>query len=950
MYVNDCYFCKTKFAQMSKLNFPIPANEKQRLEILKQYNILDTLPEKQFDDLTKLASIICETPITLISLIDKDRQWFKSKIGLDVAETEREASFCQYAIMDDQIFEVENSLLDERFVNNPLVTGDPNIRFYAGAPLKTKDGFNIGTLCAIDTKPKKLTDSQKLALQILANEVVANLELRKERNIIESEKRMAIDSNQLLNAFLENSPSIITIKDIHGSYLYANSSALAAFGKSAEDVLGRNAFSIFSKEIAEKILDDDLDIIRQRHTVINEYTLVEGVREKHFVRHMFPLINNKNLVYGVGSISNDVTESKRLEKEIKLSNDRFTSLFYNSPISIIITDAYTSEFIMVNNTFLQTFGYTQEEIIGKKVDDIKLIVDENELLLLSKDLQKNGKVKDREFKVLKKNGEEFISLSSVEIVQVDSKRQVVSAFQDITALKKIESELILAKKVAEEATAAKSLFLANMSHEIRTPLNAMLGFTELMVKTTLDTQQKDYLNAIDSSGKNLLGTINDILDFSKIEAGRLNIERIPFSPQQALHSVYTMFFSKAQSKDLKLFTSIDPRVPSLVIGDPTRFNQIVINLIGNAIKFTSKGSITVDCSVLEINTVKTKLKIAVKDTGVGIAEANLKKIFDRFEQAEDNTTRNFGGTGLGLSIVKKLVELQNGEIYASSKLNEGSEFVFIIEFEISNSMEYAHTESIAPAMNLLYKGKKVLIVEDNPLNQKLACAVLTGKGFEADVAENGQIALDKLINNSFDIILMDIQMPVLDGYDAAKKIRKELKLTTPIIAMTANALSGEREKCIASGMNDYITKPFKTESLLGLISKYIDQGNLAIKKSLSLESKKGKVTDISFLREFANGKETFVKEMIQIFLEQNPNDIKILNEALKENNFNIIRATTHSLQTSLGFIGFPKEAMNELKLIEQLAIKNEDMNLITEKLQSIITKCSQAQQELKEFL
>jgi signal transduction histidine kinase/CheY-like chemotaxis protein len=398
---------------------------------------------------------------------------------------------------------------------------------------------------------------------------------------------------------------------------------------------------------------------------------------------------------------------------------------------------------------------------------------------------------------------------------------LIILFKDINDRIKLENVLREEQKKVEKSMVVKEQFMANMSHEIRTPLNAMLGFSGLMENTPLNEQQKEYLQAIDSAGKNLMTIINDILDFSKIEAGLLGIEKVPFSMQQLLQSVHTLFFPKAQSKNIKLYLSIDPKLPKLLNGDPTRLNQVMMNLIGNAVKFTGKGTVHISCEQVTHVDGKVTVRVAVTDTGIGIEPEKLETIFDRFTQADNATTRNYGGTGLGLSIAKKLIELQGGEISVQSTPGVGSEFSFTLTYAIADARDYISREQKTETLSRL-KGKKVLVVEDNPLNQKLARMLLGEKGIETIIAANGQNALDELRQQPVDLILMDLQMPVMDGYEAIKKIRHELELSTPVIAMTANAMAGEYEKCISSGMSDYITKPFKAETLYAAIARLLE--------------------------------------------------------------------------------------------------------------------------------
>jgi PAS domain S-box-containing protein len=918
---------------------PKPSNEEKRLEALRKLNILDSMPEKQFDDITRLASIICGTPMTLITLIDENRQWFKSRIGIEDTETPRDVSFCRYAIMDDKVFEVENALKDPRFVENPFVTDDPNVRFYAGAPLTTREGYNIGTLCVLDVKPNKLTDEQREALGILAKQVATNMELRKDRNNVVSENFLIHESNELLNAFIENSPSMVSMKDLDGRYIYVNSNAARSIGKNVSELIGLTVYDLRGKEIGDEITKNELNVKQERKTTRHEY----HIEDKYYISYNFPLINKENEVYGVGTISNDISLAKKNELALQKSNKRFLSIFNNSSVGMVISALGNRKIVHVNKAFLDTFHYSSEqEIIGSTFSDLALCTDK-ETERVARLLQQKGLIINEEVRCTAKDNTELTILCSVNLIDMDDDDFFLVSYIDITERKRLELQLVEAKKVAEQATVSKSSFLANMSHEIRTPLNAMIGFADLLDTTPLNAQQKEYLSAINVSGKNLLTIINDILDFSKIEAGMLSIEKIPFSPQQLIHSVYTMFFRKAQGKNIKLFNTIDPAMPALVKGDPTRLNQIMINLIGNAIKFTNEGSVSVDAEVLEKSNQQAIIRISVKDTGIGIAPEKLFSIFERFTQAESDTTRSYGGTGLGLSIAKKLVELQGGTIRVNSVPEKGSEFSFVIPFEIADEQEYKLSERADEKPAEVFSGKKVLVVEDNILNQKLAQAVLAEKGFEVEIAANGQIAVDVLKKKKYDIILMDIQMPVLDGYEATKVIRHELKDQTPVIAMTANAMAGERERCISNGMDEYITKPFNAEVLYKLMGKFLNT------KPLNEEAVAvTKVTDLAYLKEFSGNKTAFLKEMIDTFLEQNPKDIEILEEALKTKDFAAVKALSHSLQTSLGFVGFSQALMDHLKEAEALATGNSGMERIGYLLGIIIESCRQAQRELKE--
>jgi len=371
----------------------------------------------------------------------------------------------------------------------------------------------------------------------------------------------------------------------------------------------------------------------------------------------------------------------------------------------------------------------------------------------------------------------------------------------------------LATRKAEESTKLKEAFLSNMSHEIRTPMNAIMGFSDLLYKEKLEEKQKEYVKIIKIAGKNLLTIINDILDISKIEAGMMTFEEHPLSVREIFKSMHVMLLGSAKEKNLELSFTCSEDVPSILLGDPLRLTQIIINLVGNAIKFTQKGSIQVFANSLKNENGNVLLEFSVKDTGIGIAPDKIENIFERFTQAESQTTRKYGGTGLGLSISKQLTELQGGKVSVKSELNVGSEFSFCIPFKNSE-----HTLPIKENTEIKYDMEElsklnILLVEDNPLNVKLMLSLFSENNMKLQVAENGSIGIEKLKENDFDIILMDMEMPVMNGYEAATIIRNEMKSDIPIIAMTAHAMAGEQERCLSLGMNGYISKPVNSDFL-----------------------------------------------------------------------------------------------------------------------------------------
>jgi signal transduction histidine kinase/CheY-like chemotaxis protein/HPt (histidine-containing phosphotransfer) domain-containing protein len=502
---------------------------------------------------------------------------------------------------------------------------------------------------------------------------------------------------------------------------------------------------------------------------------------------------------------------------------------------------------------------------------------------------------------------------------------------------KLAGQLEDEKKKAEDALLIKDQFMANMSHEIRTPMNAIIGFTSLLEKSEKDEKRLGYINAIKNSGENLLVIINDILDFSKLEAGMMRLEKIKFDPKELLGSIHTLFIQKAEEKNLKLNLHIEEKIPEVLIGDPNRLTQILVNLIANAIKFTSSGSVSIDAHVIHSNPEEVNIQFSIKDTGIGIPEDKIETIFERFNQGNTETNRKYGGTGLGLTIVKNLIELQKGTISIRSKVNQGSEFIFQITYPVSiENFTVKQPDKITPVhINKL----NVLVVEDNEINQLLAHEVLSDFGFEVTIAGNGKAALKILQEQSFDIILLDIQMPVLDGYKTAEAIRNQLKLSTPIIAVTAHIMASEKEKCLSFGMNDYISKPFKEIDLYRVITQHIDKTlniGLIYPKDEPSYPASTKI-NLSYLLNLSKGNNQFVLQMLNLFLEQNPSDLKQLADEIKNNNFLNASAIAHKMKTSVSFLGLSEVLNPDLETIEHARETVPDKDLLMEKFHNIET-------------
>lgn len=536
--------------------------------------------------------------------------------------------------------------------------------------------------------------------------------------------------------------------------------------------------------------------------------------------------------------------------------------------------------------------------------------------------------------------------------------------RNITEIKKAEKQLfeskkiaeqakdnaVKAQKVAENAMKSKQQFLSNMSHEIRTPMNAIIGFTKVMLKTELTDKQKEYLSAIELSGNAMIVLINDILDLAKVEAGKMTFEQIPFKLSSAISSMLHLFEPKLQEKNIKIIKKYDERIPEVLLGDSIRLNQIMLNLLSNAVKFTSVGKITVSVVMLEESNEKVTIKFSVKDTGVGIKKENLETIFDNFQQANDDTTRLFGGSGLGLSIVKQLLEPQGSYISVESRINQGSTFSFTLSFLKTKEKVEIFTEITQLDMEM--KGIRVLVVEDMALNQLLIKTLLDDFGFESDIAENGKIALKKLYDDPYDIILMDLQMPEMNGFEATKYIRNTIKLTIPIIALTADVTTVDMEKCKQAGMDDYIAKPINEKLLYGKMVALIKN---AVKTSTATSLKenavaKVKCVNLEYLNTRTKSDPKMIREMIKIYLEQTPTLIISMRTSYNAQDWKLLSSAVHKMIPSFSIMGMSKDFENMARKIQDFAntqLHSEDIERMVLQLETI---CGQACEELEEEL
>ncbi len=516
----------------------------------------------------------------------------------------------------------------------------------------------------------------------------------------------------------------------------------------------------------------------------------------------------------------DITVRTNAEEDLRRREEKYRGIIENMSLGLV--EANLEDYLLyANQSFCDMTGFRNDELRGRELSPLLLTGADRALVESKKAVRQQGIADSYEISVTTKSGEIKWLLVSGAPLYDDEQRLVgsIGIYLDVTPQKRLEANLREAKGLAESSTRVKQEFLTNMSHEIRTPMNAILGMSQLLAKTMLDGPQANYLQAITASAENLLVIINDILDLSKIEAGRMAVERIGFEPRELCAQVEETLRFKAEEKGLNFVTQVGAAVPAVLLGDPYRITQILMNLAGNSVKFTEKGTITVCCSFVGRTDDGVDVEFTVQDTGVGIEPAYLSRVFDEFSQEDSSVTRKFGGTGLGLGISKKLVALLGGELLMESQKGRGTTSWFCLRLPEGADEDLPQKEAVADLRDLqnALRGKRVLLVEDNVFNRMLAGVFLANAQLSVTEAENGLVAVELARHQAFDVVLMDVQMPVMNGYEATALLRGELGLAVPIIALTANAIKGERDKCLAAGMNDYLTKPFREAALVQMV-------------------------------------------------------------------------------------------------------------------------------------
>jgi PAS domain S-box-containing protein len=900
------------------MNADFPQDEKKRLRNLQSYRVLDTPPDQAFDDFTLLASQLCETPIALVSLIDEKREWFKSKTGLDIHEVPRELSFSAHAILDPGVpLVVPDALDDRRFAGNPLVTGEPNIRFYAGIPLVSPEGFALGTMCVIDRQPRDLTPTHLECLRAISRQVIQQLILRRSmKEQLQAVLRLQEAQDALTQAedLMENASDMVQSVDVQGKVDYVNLSWCRTMGYSPTDALGLSMFDVIHpawrgqfKEVFERALKaESLGTVNTIFVARDGREIpVEGILNVKFVEGK-PL--------AIRGIFRDVTARRKEEQRRREAEERYTALFNDSTEGIVQFDV-NGNLVSSNPAMARMLGYENSDDLIRTLNESEqpLYVNERDRVNLVRTMIRRGTAQGFECQLLRKDGgiiwvrgsgravrgpddkllyfegiiidltdrklvelerdrlfslsqnyfciadfdgyfkklnpawesmgftlEEMQSRPFIDFIHPDDReatieevdgihkgkesidfenryrcrdgsyrwllwnaasaidqRLIYASARDITDIKAFEQELKRSNmelesrnRRIEEANRLKSEFLANMSHELRTPLNGIIGFSELMYNEDIgpvSPEHKEFLGDILNSGRHLLQLINDILDLSKVEAGKLEFKPEEIDLSKIIQEVCDILRALSSKKRIDIKVSIDSKVREVFL-DPGKLKQVLYNYLSNALKFTPEGG---KVHVVATPASEDEVRIEVQDSGIGIDEADLNRLFIEFQQLDEGASKKYQGTGLGLALTKKIVEAQGGYVGVRSALGSGSTFFAVLPRTIQWP-EMSPT-FVIPDFGR-ENGPRVLVIDDDQSVLKLMATTLRSLGYMPICKASGKEGLAAVAEERPAAIVLDLLMPNMTGFEFLDRLRSQPESKTiPVIVWTSQDLTSQEK-------------------------------------------------------------------------------------------------------------------------------------------------------------
>ena len=733
-----------------------------------------------------------------------------------------------------------------------------------------------------------------------------------EQQVLARSAELAV-SEERFRLLSDAAPIGIFQTDAEGNGVYVNPQCEAITGQTIEESKGRGWARAVHPEDREAVLAKWAASVQEGVGLATEFRFLTEQGEIRWVDGRATALRSKEgeLTGFVGTLT-DITERKRTESALRQREERFRTIIEEMTDDFWEVDLRGS-FTFFNQQAVASNGRSREELMELSSRELMDEKNAEKANMVLKQIYITGEpVRGVFLELIRGDGTKWISESSVSLIRDSEGRPVGfrGISRDVTERKKAEIELRQAKEAAEAANRAKSEFLANMSHEIRTPMNGIIGMTDLMLNTDLTAEQRECLEMVKTSADALMTIINDILDFSKIEAGNLSLDPIDFYLRESLNETIKPLALKAQEKGVNLTCQVPPEVPDALVGDFGRLRQVLINLISNAVKFTNRGEITVRVKLESQTGDGMRLHFAVSDTGIGILPEKQRLIFEAFSQADGSTTRKYGGTGLGLTISSRLIEMMQGEIGVESRVGEGSTFYFTVHFgqpEKEGSAPRRQRSRASEDQTSREIGRKlrILLAEDNIINQKLAVRLLENHGHQVVVAGTGWEALEAFEREPFDLILMDIQMPEVSGFEATVRIRERERSRgghIPIIAMTAYAMKGDRERCLEVGMDGYVSKPVQSSELFKTIAELVSGVEVTASPAAPVGTRT-EVFDQTVILEQVEGDREFLVELVELFADDSRQLLAEIKQAVASGDSMKLMRVAHTLKGAAGNFG-----------------------------------------------
>lgn len=760
-----------------------------------------------------------------------------------------------------------------------------------------------------------------------------------------------VASEEQYKKLIENAGAVMYTTDKFGIVTFVNNKVLALTGYQPEEIIGKPYHSLIDVSCAEEVKNFYTDqLVQQIPATYLEFRILTRTGEVKWVEQSAQLLMDDGEIEGLQCMAKDITEKKLVAQELDLSEAkrkeneyRLNAILDNANAIIFIKDL-EGKYLMVNNRFKEVFEVTDEMVINRDDYDfnVKALADhykkgDDEVIASKRSIQLEEVLDTPEGK------RNFLLIKFPLFNDRNEMFGISGIATDITDTVESRQKLLQALEKAETAQQIQEQFLANMSHEIRTPMNGIQGMTRLLLETSLTEEQERFTNIISRSVNNLVVIVNNVLDYSNLSTGKLTLDSFAFDLPKTLEELTKHFEHAIKNKRLQFNMNIQEGVPSFVKGDAFRLKQILTNLIDNAIKFTTEGSITLTVSLKEQTDKRSTLSFALRDTGIGIEKNKLDTIFKSFAQAGKKIASGYGGAGLGLTISKGLIELQGGTITVNSEPGNGSEFVFVIPFGRTDSNDVVTGQTDFAAR---LAGKRILVVEDNIINQKLIDFVLRKMQIKADIANNGKEAIERCEKNpGYDLIIMDLQMPIMDGYETTVYLREKMHLQTPIIAMTATALKEDQEKSAEVGMNDFMVKPFDFNDLYARMIRLLFHVSVQPELVSKEPEKPEKMYDLALLEELEDP--NYVLEVLTYFLQYSPLDIKELNVLVLENNRESLAKKAHKLKGAAGMLKAEKLRLL-LATIEQGAKNDAPMEKLAQEVSEVLKLFAELEKQIQE--